>query len=113
EVPVLVPPRTRRSALHEIMHAISSTTPSGRGSLAPSVAIAASRAVGRVVIVTDLLGETDEVIAIASRLVVAGSEVHVIHVIAPSEIDPARDAVTVIDPEQPDLRRGLIGETRE
>ena len=113
EVPVLLPPRSRRSALHEIMHAISGTTPAGSGSLGPSLAIAASRAVGRVVIVTDLLGDTDEVIAIASRLVVAGSEVHVIHIIAPGEIDPARVAATVIDPEEPDLRRALIGETRD
>jgi uncharacterized protein (DUF58 family) len=113
DVPVLMPPRMRRSALHEIMQAMSRAQASGTASLAPAVAIAASRAVGRVVIVTDLLGDTEELMAIASRLVVAGSEVHVIHVIAPEEIEPARDAATVIDPEDPSLRRALIGETRD
>lgn len=34
------------------------------------------------------------------------------HIVAREEIDPSSDAATVVDPESPDLRRTLIGETR-
>ena len=43
----------------------------------------------------------------------AGREVHVVHVIAAEEIDPASDAAMVSDPEAPSMRRALTGETRD
>ena len=73
----------------------------------------ASQSVGRLVIVSDFLGDATEILGVASRLVAAGREVHAVHVIAGEEIDPPRDAVMVADPEAPGVRRALIGETRD
>jgi hypothetical protein len=65
------------------------------------------------VVVSDLLGDAEELLTVASRLVAAGREVHVVHVIAAEEIDPSREAAMVSDPEAPSVRRALTGDTRE
>jgi hypothetical protein len=39
--------------------------------------------------------------------------VHTVHVIAREEIDPPHDAAMVFDPESPQLRRALTGDTRD
>jgi uncharacterized protein (DUF58 family) len=109
--PVMLPPRMRRTVTHEVVRAVSSVRPGGTEPLAPSVSIA-SRAVGRVVVVTDLLGDSEELVAAAGRLVASGREVHVVHIVAAEEIEPPRDAMTVFDPEAGDVRRALTGETR-
>jgi uncharacterized protein (DUF58 family) len=111
EEPLLLAPRMRRSVTLEIIRAVSGTRPSGNAPLAPSVSIAAQYG-GRLVIVTDLLGDSAELLTVASRLVAAGREVHAVHVIAAEEIDPPSDAAMVSDPEAPSLRRALTGETR-
>ena len=112
EEPLLLAPRMRRSVTHEIIRAVSGMRPSGNAPLAPSVSIAAQYG-GRLVIVTDLLGDAAELLTVASRLVAAGREVHAVHVIAAEEIDPPSDAAMVSDPETPSLRRALTGETRD
>jgi uncharacterized protein (DUF58 family) len=110
--PLLLPPRMRQSVTHEIIRAVSATRPRGSGPLAPSVSIAAQYG-GRLVVVSDLLGDAEELLTVASRLVAAGREVHAVHVIAPEEIDPSREAAMVSDPEAPSVRRALTGDTRE
>jgi len=75
EEPLLLAPRMRRSVTLEIIRAVSGTRPSGNAPLAPSVSIAAQYG-GRLVIVTDLLGDAAELLTVASRLVAAGREVH-------------------------------------
>ena len=112
EEPQLLAPRMRRSVTHDIIRAVSAARPSGSAPISPSVSIAAQYA-GRLVIVTDLLGDAAELLTVASRLVAAGREVHVVHVIAGEEIDPPRDAAMVFDPESPQLRRALTGDTRD
>jgi uncharacterized protein (DUF58 family) len=112
EDPLLLAPRMRRSVTHEIIRAISATTPGGGGPLSPSVSIAAQSG-GRLVIVTDFLGDAADLLTVASRLVAAGRAVHAVHVIAREEIDPPRDAAMVSDPEALDVRRALTGETRD
>lgn len=112
EEPLLLAPRMRRSVTHEIVRAVSATRPGGSAPLAPSVSIAAQSG-GRLVIVTDFLGDAAELLAVASRWVSAGREVHAVHVIAPEEIDPPREAMTVSDPETSSVRRALTGDTRE
>jgi uncharacterized protein (DUF58 family) len=109
--PHLLAPRMRRSVLHEIIRAVGAIHPSGGEPLAPSVSIA-SQSAGRLVIVSDFLGDASEILAVAARLVAARREVHAVHVIAAEELDPPRDAAMVADPELPGLRRALIGETR-
>jgi uncharacterized protein (DUF58 family) len=109
---LLLPPRMRRSVTHEIIRAVSATRPEGSDPLAPSVSIAAQSG-GRVVIVTDFLGDATELLTVAGKLVAAGREVHAVHVIAREEIDPPRDALTVTDPEVADVRRALTSDTRD
>jgi len=112
EEPLLLAPRMRRSVTLEIIRAVSGTRPAGNAPLAPSVSVAAQYG-GRIVIVTDLLGDSAELLTVASRLVAAGREVHAVHVIAAEEIDPPSDAAMVSDPESPSVRRALTGETRD
>ncbi|HST06774.1 MAG TPA: DUF58 domain-containing protein [Gemmatimonadaceae bacterium] len=108
---VMLPPRMRRSVTQEIVRAVSAAQPGGNDPVAPSVTIA-SRAGGRVVVVSDLLGDTEEIVVVTGRLVASGREVHVVHVVAGEEIDPPREAMTVFDPEARSVRRALTGETR-
>jgi len=108
----LIAPRMRQTVIHEIIRAVGAIRPAGNAPLAPSISIAA-QSVGRLVIVTDFLGDAAEILTVASRLVAAGREVQAVHVIAPEEIDPPRDAAMVSDPEAPAIRRALIGETRD
>lgn len=112
EEPLLLAPRMRRSVTLEIIRAVSGTRPAGDTPLAPSVSIAAQYG-GRLVVVTDFLGDSGELLTVASRLVAAGREVHAVHVIAAEEIDPPSDAAMVSDPESPSVRRALTEETRD
>lgn len=112
EEPLLLAPRMRRSVTHDIIRAVSATNPGGSALLAPSVSVAAQSG-GRLVIVTDFLGDAAELLAVASRWVAAGREVHAVHVIAREELDPPREAAMVSDPEAPAVRRALTGDTRE
>jgi uncharacterized protein (DUF58 family) len=112
EEPLLLAPRMRRSVTRDIIRAVSATIPGGSDPLAPSVSIAAQSG-GRLVIVTDFLGDAEKLLTVASRLVAAGREVHAVHVIAPEEISPSSEAAMVSDPEAVSVRRALTGDTRE
>lgn len=109
---VHIPPRTRQSVINEMVRAISETNPSGDHPMTPAID-AAVRMSGRIVLITDFLGDGDDLLASASRAVVAGKEIHALHVIAPEEIDPARETLLVSDPEQTDIRRPLTGDARD
>jgi uncharacterized protein (DUF58 family) len=109
---LMIAPRMRVSVLHEIMRAVSLTRPDGSAPVAPSVSIATQTA-GRLVVVSDLLGDADDLLTVSSRWVAAGHEVLAVHVIASEEIDPPRESVTVADPEVATVRRALTRETRD
>ena len=107
-----LPPRTRQSVIHEMVRAVSETTPSGDSPLTPAFD-AAMRVSGRIVVITDFLGDAEDLLANASRAVVAGKEVHALHVVAPEEIDPSRETILVSDPEATDIRRPLTADARD
>lgn len=109
---VQLPPRTRQSVIHEMIRAIMESAPSGSQPLSPAFD-AASRVSGRIVMITDFLGDADDLMGNVSRAVVAGKEVHAIHIVAPEEIDPPRETILVSDPEDPDVRRPLTGDARD
>jgi len=109
---VLLPPRMRRTVAHEIIRAVSDARPGGNAPLSVSVSIAA-QSVGRLVIVTDFLGDAAELLSVIARLVAAGREVHAVHIIARDEIEPPHEAAMVSDPEAADVRRALTGATRD
>ena len=109
---VHLPPRTRQSVIYEMVRAVSDLTPRGSPPLT-SALDAAVRTSGRIVVISDFLDETDDLLASVSRAVVAGKEMHALHVIAPQEIDPPKETLLVSDPENPDVRRPLTGDARD
>jgi uncharacterized protein (DUF58 family) len=105
----VVPPRTRRGVVREIARVIDAAEPDGLDPLAPVVASIRS---ARIAIITDLLGDADELLRAASVHVVAGGEVHLVHVVAREELDPPRRAILAADPEAPGVQRLLVDATR-
>jgi hypothetical protein len=67
----------------------------------------------RIVIISDLLGDFDEMLAAARLRVATREEIIVVHVIAAEELDPPSDAVLAVDPEQASMRRTLDGSARD
>ncbi len=109
--PVQLPPRTRQSAIHEVIRAIREIQPGGDAPVSPSVS-AAIRVSGRVVVITDFLGDSADLLVNAARAVVGARELHAIHIVAPEEMEPSRETRLVADPELPDVRRPLTDEAR-
>jgi uncharacterized protein (DUF58 family) len=105
----VLPPRTRRGIVHEIARVIHETEPEGSEPLAPALVALRS---ARIAIVTDLLGDADELLRAASVHVVAGGEVHLVHIVAREELDPPKRAILAADPEVPGLQRLLADSTR-
>ena len=107
--PRILPPRTRRGVVSEISRVVDGADPDGLDPLAPMLAIVRS---ARIAIVSDLLGDADDLLRAASVHIVAGGEVHVVHVIAREELEPAKRAMLASDPESPALQRLLVDSTR-
>lgn len=105
----VLPPRTRRGVVSEIARVVDTPTPGGASPLASTVA---SIRTSRIAIVTDLLGDADELLRVARVHIVAGGEVYVVHVVAREEIDPPRRPILAADPELPALHRLLADSTR-
>ena len=103
-------PRTRRGVVAEIARALSQTTPGGTPPLAP--AVRAVRPGARVAIVSDFLGDADDVLAAARVRLAAGWEVFAVHVVARDELEPPARAFLASDPEDPSVERPLVEETR-
>ena len=101
---------TRQSVLQEMIRAVGEHYPSGNAALAGTLA-AVTRSAGRVVIISDFLDDTENIIAAAGRCVVAGSEVHAIHIVANEELNPGRSFQLVRDPENDAVRRPLSDAT--
>jgi uncharacterized protein (DUF58 family) len=107
--PRVLPPRTRRTVVSEIAHVIDAADPDGLDPLAPLLADVRS---ARIAIVTDLLGDADDLLRSAGVHTAAGGEVHVVHVVAREELEPAKRAMLAADPEHPTLQRLLVDATR-
>jgi uncharacterized protein (DUF58 family) len=99
-----LPPRTRRGTVANILRALTDARPGGSAPLAPVVA--ALRSSRRIAIVSDFLGDADDVFARARALFADGREVYAVHVVAAEELDPGVAGV-VIDPEDAHVRRPL------
>jgi uncharacterized protein (DUF58 family) len=105
----LLPPRTRRGVVAEIARVVGDASPDGDAPLAPVVA---SLRTPRIAIVTDLLGDADELLRVARVHGVAHGEVHVVHIVAREEIDPPRRPILAADPEAPAVQGLLADPTR-
>jgi len=108
---VVLPPRTRQGVIHEIIESISNVEPGGSEPIAPSVT-AGMRMGGRIVVISDFLGDAPEMLANAARAVVGAREMHAIHIVAAEELDPPTETVLVADPEESEVRRPLASEAR-
>ena len=95
-----------------MLRAVGKARPEGDEGLSPALT-AAMRVSGRIVLITDFLGDADEMLSNAARGIVGGKEIHAIHIIAPEEIDPSKENVLVADPELPDVRRPLTADARD
>jgi uncharacterized protein (DUF58 family) len=102
-------PRARRSVLLEMMRALDATVPAGSTALAPFVSSARA---SRLVVITDLLGDFDDLLGAARLRVASRSEVIIVHIVAEEELDPPGDALLAVDPETPTMRRILDGDLR-
>ena len=109
---VLLHPRTRQGVIHEMIRAVTDSGPGGSEPLSPAFT-AASRVSGRVILITDFLGDADELLNNAARAVAGAREVHALHIVAPEELDPHRETLLVSDPENPEVRRPLTGDARD
>jgi uncharacterized protein (DUF58 family) len=110
DAPFTLSPRARRSVIVEMIRALDATVPTGAPAVAPH--LSATRA-PRVVVVSDLLGDLDELMAAARLRIAAGGEVVVVHLVATEELDPPADALLAVDPERAGMRRTLDGAARD
>ena len=108
---VQLPPRARPGLIHELIRALAAIEPGGGEPLSPALS-AAARVSGRVVVISDFLGDLDDVVGNAARAAASGREVHAVHIVAAEEIDPPRHAALVSDPESDAIRRALTADAR-
>jgi uncharacterized protein (DUF58 family) len=114
-------PRTRRTVITELAEALGAAAPHGSMSLerAMSAVVQMARE-ARIVIVSDFLTDAEDMAATlaAARAIGGGGggggggEVYAIHVVAAEELSPPARDVSVEDPEDPTLRRPLVGSAR-
>jgi len=71
------------------------------------------RGAQRVVLISDFLGEDDALLRAARERITAGADVLAIHIAAREELDPPATAIIAVDPENAELERSLVSETRE
>jgi uncharacterized protein (DUF58 family) len=98
----VIPPRARRIQWRRIVNALSEQG-SARATDAPKALLSAARMLGRpglVVLLSDLLVESDEFFNAVSAMRAGGHDVQVLHVMDPQERDlPAVGEAVFVDPE--------------
>lgn len=99
------PPRSRAGVIAEIARTLASTTPSGVVSIADALS-AAARFAQRVIVISDMLGDLEETLAVARAERARAGELYAVHVVGVGELNPPRVAV-VEDPEHLATRRTL------
>ena len=104
-------PRARRSVIAEAARLLEGVEPAGSEPLAPALSLA--RRGARLAIISDFLGDADELLAVARQRLSAGGEVYAVHIVAREELEPEGAAILAIDPESPGIRRSLATSTRE
>jgi uncharacterized protein (DUF58 family) len=103
-------PRTRRGVVAEVARLLEGVTPTGSEPLGPL--LAAARPEWRVAVISDFLGDAASLLRLARERVLAGAEIHALHVVAEEELDPPAAAIMARDPEAPRLERPLVESTR-
>ncbi|HUF65385.1 MAG TPA: DUF58 domain-containing protein [Gemmatimonadaceae bacterium] len=99
---VSFPPRTRGGVVGEIARLLDDALPAASADVG-AACDAAARMAQRVVVASDMLGNDDAVLASFRGHHARGGEGHLVHVVAPEELEPAYGPVH--DPERPDDMR--------
>ena len=98
-------PSGRRSILEEKMRALE-VTPMGSPPLAAALRQAVRRG-ARVVLLSDFLDETDDLLAAGRTFVAAGGELYALHIVDQGELAPDPTKLLVEDPEAVTVRRPM------
>jgi uncharacterized protein (DUF58 family) len=106
-------PRARRSVLEEAARLLGETEPAGAEPLVPALGVAGAKHEFRLAIISDFLGDGDDLLALARQRASAGGEVYAVHIVAREELEPRGAAILATDPEAPEIRRPLAAATRE
>jgi uncharacterized protein (DUF58 family) len=107
---VYLRPGTRQSVLQEMIRTVVTRKPRGTATVAAALG-SVTRAAGRIILISDFLSDTEEIVAAAARSAVAGAEVHAIHIISKEELSPRKSYQLVRDPENEKIRRPLTEST--
>ena len=105
-----LPPRTRRGIVGEIARALDGIVPKGSAPIA--AALSGTRTRNRVAIVSDFLGDAEELRRRAGEVAAAGGEVHAVHVVADEELEPPAQSMLAVDPEDASISRPFVAESR-
>jgi len=105
-----IPPRTRRGIVGEVARALDLAEPRGSAPIAQALRGAQSRI--RVAVISDFLGDADDVRRRAGEVAAAGGEVHAVHIVADEEIDPPVRSMLAVDPEDRSISRPFVAEAR-
>jgi uncharacterized protein (DUF58 family) len=106
------PLQMRRGVVADLTRALDGVAPAGSSALTPLIDEMVGRTRGRLVIVSDFLGDDASLLTRAHALTAAGVTVHAVHVVAREELSPAERATVVSDPEDATLRRPLTRRAR-
>lgn len=98
-------PRARGDVIRELARVLDALVPAGDAPCAPSLLPQGD--VARIVLISDLLGDTDAMRTAAATLVAHGTELHVAHLVAAAERALDADAAIAVDPEDDTVRRPL------
>jgi uncharacterized protein (DUF58 family) len=102
----VLPARSRRGVVADVVRALDDATPGGGATL--GAGLGAARGARRVVIVSDFLEDDEALLREARVRIAGGAEVHALHVVAGDELDPRFGDVTAVDPEAPAIARPLV-----
>jgi uncharacterized protein (DUF58 family) len=100
-----LPPRTRRGTVQAIAEALNRIEPEGASPLVPLVNRVPAGA--RLVICTDALGDTEALLTAMARAGAAGSEVTLLQIVHPLELNLPSGTWQAVDPEADDMQRPL------
>ena len=106
-------PRARRRVLEDAARLLGEIEPSGAEPLVPALGVAGGNRGFRLAIVSDFLGDGDDLLALARQRSSAGGEVYAVHIVAREELEPGGAAILATDPEAPEIRRPLAASTRD
>lgn len=103
-------PRARGDVVREMIRVVDALEVDGAAGLAPH--LEGMRGIQRVVIISDLLGDTDALLSRGASLIARGVEVIVVHLISRAEVSLPADRAVAVDPEDAALRRPLARHAR-